>query len=311
MSLTLLFALLAAAAVSPVPVAVTGACPSAEAVTAALGSALGKEATTGVADVPRVSDQGDRFSVAVRGQTRQFVDAARDCDERARAAAVFIALALNPPVVPAPPAPVVRDGAAQQVVVAPPAPTPTPTLERRIDLAAAARLDGGSTSDTSAAIGFEARAAVAWGWLGVAATAGVLAPTDSKFPSVTVRQQRFPLSVAVTAQHEIGRRLAVAGAVGAALVPLTLRGEGLDGGSQSTRLDAGIRLAVELRIRATPRLAPFVDLHAEIFPRAYQLDVDPLGTVGSTGRLWVGVSVGLSFAVSPDGAVAPGGAEPG
>ena len=299
MSLTLLFGLIGAAA-SPVPVAVTGACPSAEAVTAALGSALGNEATTGVADVPRVSDQGDRFSVAVRGQTRQFVDPARDCDERARAAAVFIALALNPPVVPPAPAPVVRDGAAPQVVVpAPVAPAPTSTSERWIDVAAAARLDGGTASASSAAIGFEGRAAVGWRWLGVAATAGVLAPTDSQFSSVTVRQQRFPLSVAVTAQHGIGPRLAVAGAVGAALVPLTLRGEGLDGGSQSTRLDAGVRLAVELRIRATPRLAPFVDVHAEIFPRAYQLDVDPLGTVGSTGRLWVGVSAGLSFAVQP------------
>jgi hypothetical protein len=307
MSLTLLFALIAAAA-TPVPVAVTGACPSAEAVTAALGSALGNEVTTGVADVPRVSDQGDRFSVAVRGQTRQFVDAGRDCDERARAAAVFIALALNPPVVPAPPAPVVRDGAAQQVV-APAAPAAASTPARWIDVAAAARLDGGTASATSAAIGFEARAAVGWRWLGVAATAGVLAPTDSRLSSVTVRQQRFPLSVAVTAQHAIGPRLAVAGAVGAALVPLTLRGEGLDGGSQVTRLDAGARLAVELRIRATPRLAPFVDVHAEIFPRAYQLDVDPFGTVGSTGRLWMGVSAGLSFAVSADGAVGPRWAE--
>jgi hypothetical protein len=305
MSPALLFALIAAA--SPVPVAVTGACPGAEAVTAALGSALGNEAAPGGADVPRVSDQGDRFSVAVRGQTRQFVDPARDCDERARAAAVFIALALNPPVLPPGPAPVVRDGAAQQVVL--PAPAPTPTSERWIDLAAAARLDGGTASASSAAIGFEARAAVGWRWLGVAATAGVLAPTESHFSAVTVRQQRFPLSVAVTAQHRAGSRLAVAGAVGAALVPLTLRGEGLDGGSQATRLDAGVRLAVELRIRATPRLAPFVDLHAEIFPRAYQLDVDPLGTVGSTGRLWVGVSAGLSFAVSADGAVAPGRAE--
>jgi len=297
MSPTLLFALIAAVA-SPVPVAVTGACPSAEAVTAALGSALGNEATTGVAEVPRVSDQGDRFSVAVRRQTRQFVDPTRDCDERARAAAVFIALALNPPVVPPAPAPTVRDGAAPQVVVpAPAAPAPASTSERWIDVAAAGRLDGGTATASGAAIGFEARAAVGWRWLGVAATAGVLAPTESQFSSVTVRQQRFPLSVAVTAQHGIGPRLAVAGAFGAALVPLTLRGEGLDGGSQSTRLDAGVRLAVELRIRATPRLAPFVDLHAEIFPRAYQLDVDPFGTVGSTGRLWVGVSAGLLFAV--------------
>lgn len=306
MSLTLLFGLIAA--VSPVPVAVTGACPSAEAVTAALGSALGNEPTTGVADAPRVADQGDRFSVSVRGQVRQFVDAARDCDERARAAAVFIALALNPPVVPAP-APAVRNGAAQPLVM-PARPAPTTTSERWIDLAAGARFDGGSGSASGAAIGFEARVAVGWRWLGVAATAGVLAPTESKLSSVTVRQQRFPFSVALTAQHGIGPRLVLAGAVGAALVPLTLRGEGLDGGSQATRLDAGVRLALELRIRATPRLAPFVGLHAEIFPRAYQLDVDPLGTVGSTGRLWVGVSVGLSFAVSAAGTVAPGRAEP-
>ena len=294
------------AAASPVPVAVNGACPSAEAVTAALGSALGHDATTGAADLPRVSDQGDRFSVAVRGQTRQFADAGRDCDERARAAAVFIALVLNPPVVAPRPAPGVRDGPAQQVVV----PAPAAASERWIDLGAAARLDGGSASATSTAIGFEARAAVGWRWLGVAATAGILVPTESRLSSVTVRQQRFPLSVAVTAQHGIGRRLAVAGAVGAALVPLTLRGEGLDASSQATRLDAGVRLAVELRVRATPRLAPFVGLHAEIFPRAYQLDVEPLGTVGSTGRLWLGVSAGLSFAVSPEGGVAPGQAAP-
>ena len=63
------------------------------------------------------------------------------------------------------------------------------------------------------------------------------------------------------------------------------RGECLAGSSRATRLDAGVRLAVELRIRATPRLAPLVGLHAEIFPRDYQLDVDPLRTTDSTNRL--------------------------
>ncbi len=171
----------------------------------------------------------------------------------------------------------------------------------------------GPRPTSSAAIGFEGRAAVGWRWLGVAATAGVLAPTDSQFSSVSVRQQRFPLSVAVTAQHGIGPRLAVAGAVGAALVPLTLRGEGLDGGSQSTRLDAGVRLAVELRIRATPRLAPFVDLHAEIFParlpagrrsvRDGRLDGPALG-----GRLGRAVVRGPALAGVPGDCAPTGGA---
>ena len=134
-------------------------------------------------------------------------------------------------------------------------------------------------------------------WLGVAASAGVLAPTESN--RRRPRQQRFPLSVALTARRGIGERFALSGAAGAALVPLTLRGEALDGGSRATRLDAGVRLALELRMRATRRLSPFLDAHVEVFPRAYQLDVAPLGTVASTGRLWVGASLGLLFEATP------------
>ena len=297
MSPTLLLGLIAAASPTPA-VAVTGACPNADAVTAALASALGHEAKRDLAGVAKVTDEGDRFSVTVLGQTRQYGDPARNCDERARAAAVSIALALNPPVVLAP-VPVVRDGAAPQVSVTATEAAPARASVRWIDVAAAARLDGGQAPATGAAFGFEARVAVGWRWLGVAATAGILAPTDSTLSSVAVRQQRFPLSVALTARRGLAQRLAVAGAVGAALVPLTLRGEALAGASQATRLDAGVRLACELRFLATPRLAPFIGLHAEIFPRPYQLDVDPLGTIGSTGRLWVGASAGLSFDATP------------
>jgi len=292
----LLLSLIAAAPVAP-PVVVTGDCPSAQAVTAALGSALGSEARSGAADVPRVSDQGDRFSVAAAGQIRQYSDPARDCDERARAAAVFIALALNPPVAPPAPAPKEAPAPPAAVVVAPP---PVPAAASWFDLAAAARVDGGPASDTGTAIGFEARASFGlWRWLGIAASAGVLAPAQTELSSVTVRQQRFPLSLALIARRALPPRFVVTGAVGAALVPLTVRAGALDGGSQSTRLDAGARVAVELRARATQRLAPFVDLHAEIFPRAYQLDVDPLGTVGTTGRFWVGAAAGLVFEAVP------------
>jgi hypothetical protein len=287
MSPTLLLGLIAAVGPAP-PVVVTGDCPSAEAVTAALGSALGSEAPR-AGDPPRVTDHGDRFSVAALGQTREYADPARDCDERARAAAVFIALALNPPIAPA----------AAPPVVAAPAAAPAPPPERWIDLAAAARLDGGAAPETRAAFGVEARVALGWNALGVVASAGVLAPTESRLSTVTIRQQRFPLAVALTVRRALSQRIVVAGVAGAALVPLTVRGEALDGASQATRLDAGVRLAVELRIRTTQRLAPFVDLHAEIFPRAYQLDVEPLGTVASTGRFWAGAAVGLAFDAGP------------
>ena len=298
MSAPVLLALLAAAASPRAAVAVTGACPSADAVTAALASALGNDTKRDLSGIAKVIDDGDRFSVTALGQTRQYGDPARDCDERARAAAVFIALTLNPPVVPLPPAPA-PDVASQQVTVAATQAAPARGSQPWIDVAAAARLDGGPAAGASAAFGFEARATVGRRWLGVAATVAILAPTDSTLSSVTVRQQRFPLSIALTARHAIAPRLAFAAAVGAALVLLTLRGEALDGASQSTRVDAGVRLAFELRLLATQRLAPFIGLHAEVFPRAYQLDVDPLGTIGSTGRLWLGASAGLSFDVTP------------
>ena len=283
MSPVLLLGLLAAAVPS---VAVTGDCPGAEAVTAALRSALGSDAKVGVSEPPRVSDQGDRFSVAAAGQVQQYADPGRDCEERARAAAVFIALALNPPLAPPGPAPTVRDA---------PAPPPPPASARWLDLAVAARADGGPGQAVGPAIGAEIHAAAGWRWLGVAATAGVLAPSDGTYASVTVHQQRFPLSLALTARRDLSERLAIAGAVGAALVPLTLRATALEGGPSQTRLDAGVRFAFEARFRATQRLAPFVDLHAEFFPRAYELQVDPLGTIGSTGRFWLGVSAGVAF----------------
>jgi hypothetical protein len=288
MNLVLVLALLAAAP----PVAVTGDCPGADAVAAALRSALGSDAKVGASDTLRVSDLGDRFSVAAAGQVRQYADPARDCDERARAAAVFIALALNPPLAPPGPSPAPPPGATLQAAAAPPSP---PVSARWFDLGVAARADGGPGQAVGAAFGAEIHAAAGWRWIGVAATAGVLAPGDGTYASVTVRQQRFPLSLALTARRDLSQRLAIAGAVGAALVPLTLRATALEGGPSQTRLDAGIRLAFELRFRATQRLAPFVDLHAEIFPRAYELQVGPVGTIGSTGRFWMGAAAGVSF----------------
>lgn len=291
MSALLLLGLVSAAAPS-LAVDVTGKCPSAEAVAVALGSAVGTQTAAPGKDVPKVIDRGDRFSVSAFGQAREYADPARDCDERARAAAVFIALALNPPAAPPPPAP-------PPVVVQAPPPPPPQESARWMDVGVAARVDGATQPDTSFALGFEVRAAAGWRWLGLAATAGVLSPTDSQFSSVTVRQQRFPLSLAVVAQHRLTDGIALAGGVGVALVPLTLHAQGIDTAPSSTRLDAGARVAIELHILATPRLAPFIGVHAEIFPRAYQLDVDPLGYVGSTGRFWLGASLGLSFEAMP------------
>src|SRR6266498_3423098 len=82
----------------------SGSCPSAEQVSATIAPLLGSSAARRWAEgAVRVDDLGDRFELAAAGQTRQYLDTARDCSERARVAAVFIALALNPPAAPTTP----------------------------------------------------------------------------------------------------------------------------------------------------------------------------------------------------------------
>ena len=80
-------------------------------------------------------------------------------------------------------------------------------------------------------------------------------------------------------------------------MPFTLRGDGLATPAPATRLDAGVHfaLALELPLLAR-RMIPFVDLHAEYFPRPYVIDVDPLGAIGTTGQLWLGAAVGFALA---------------
>ena len=145
------------------------------------------------------------------------------------------------------------------------------------------------------AAGAELRGALGWRFLGVAATAGILTQTTSRGSSVIVHQQRFPLSVALTARRQLARDIEIAGAVGVSLVPLTLRADGLMTSVPGTRLDTGGRAAFELRFPALAwRTAPFIGVHAEYFPRPFVFDVSPLGNIGSTNPFWLGASAGVT-----------------
>jgi hypothetical protein len=276
----------------------SGTCPTRQGVTAALLPALRHEPPkVSGAGVSRVVDLGDRFEVAAFGQTRQYIDIARDCAERARVAAVFITLALNPPALPsslaAPP------GVTPAIESAPP-PDTVPPSTRGASVAIAARVDtpiGAAFPATGFAAGAELRGAIDWRFFGLAATAGILAPTEARVSSVTVREQRFPLSLALSARQKLARGVDAAVALGVSVVPITLRGDGLTTSLPATRLDTGARVAFELRLPALAwRAAPLVAVHAEYFPRPYVLDVAPLGSIGSTARFWLGASVGMAIA---------------
>ena len=268
------------------------ACPTRDAVAQALSPALGKT-TSGTlpADV-QITDAGDAFEVAVRGQVQRYSDPARDCVERARIAAVFVALVLSPPATPPLPAP-----PPAPIVLPPPPPAP-PVTTTTIQTAIAGRSDtavaGGRTATTGTAIGAEARLSVGRRALAVEAAAGALSSTTSTLGQVRVREQRFPCSVAATFRRHAGAHVELAGALGVSLTPFTLKGQGLMSPSPATRLDVGGRAEVAARWTGHA-VAPFAGVHVEYFPHTYDIAVMPAGAIGRTAPLQVGISAGLDF----------------
>lgn len=286
---------------------VVGACPGRDAVMEALLPVVGNDALPSNRGPTRVVDQGDRFDVTAAGQAARYVDTARDCGARARVAAVFIALALSPPSVrfvepatppPEPPPPPTR--APEQRVDAPASGPLSPLWAK---LAMGARLDAalpeaGAPSDLTA--GGELGGMVGRGSFGIAVSAALLAPTSRTLHAIAVRQQRFPFTAGVAFRHRLSPWFELTGKAAVALVLLTLRGENVSPGSSSARLDPGAHLSFEMRgPPLRDGLVPFVGLHAELFPRRYVLDADPVGQVGVTNRFWWGATAGLSFALAP------------
>jgi hypothetical protein len=291
----------AAAPPAAIAVEVTGECPTREAVLAALLPVLGDQPGRALREPPRVIDSGGRFEVTALGHSQEYVDSARNCAERARVAAVFIALTLNPPTFemppPPPPPPVIEKPAPPP----PPPPEPAPPAGwARVGVAA--RIDNAASSapgpSDGVTLGGELRVAGGGRHLGVVATGGMLAPTEQRVSSVTVRQQRFPLSLAAGVRLQPARSFELTAALGLALTPFTLRGQGLATSSPATRLDAGVRAGIDLHFpNLAGRVTPFVGVHAEYALRSYKIEVDPLGEIGSTGQLWIGASAGVAFEV--------------
>ncbi len=271
-------------------------CPTREAVAAALSPALA-HFRPNLDPLPsdfRLADLGDAFEVTVGGQVQRYADAPRDCTERARVAAVFVALAMNPPSLEAmrPPPPV------------PPAiqrPQPPPEWERELSwlsVGVAARVDGavgaGSDATSGATVGGELDVAIGRGSFGIEASAGLVTSTQNTIDSVQVTQQRFPCSLSGTFRRRASAHLEMGADLGVALTPFTLHGQGLDMTLPVTRFDAGARLALELRL-ARPGLAPFASLHVDYFPRTYEIAVAPLGNIGTTAPLQIGLSLGVAL----------------
>jgi hypothetical protein len=275
-------------------------CPTTKQVAALLERMLVRTKITADTGPPgaveaTVSDHGAYFRVTVAGQERSFDDAARQCAERARHAAVFLALVLDPlmtaDLAPEPPA-----------VAAPPAPpvdSARPSGERGPQQLQWEMTLGGAMFVAPAAE--RRRTAVAEGiavfarakrGFHLALGAGVL-HGSLHFDAASADAWWAPIDVAAgfstrASAWEIGAELGPNASI------LFIAGENLKQAERQVRVEVGGRVSLWSRFWLTQQFAMFLAAEAVVRPFPHILDIDPRGGIGQMPAIWLGASAGLA-----------------
>lgn len=274
-------------------------CPLPEAVWAELGTLVPRDRLNArlaaVAGQPgpvvQIIDLGVPYRVIAAGRVREYRDETRDCAYRARIAAVFVALAIDPAEIsmgePTPP-PSPR--------VPPPPPPPIAAGPREVthlELGATGDLGFGS-GNRAAEAGAALRLAVGRRRFALVAGVRALAPGDTTLGGVRLHQWRLPVDIGVRAQLA-GERFEPYGELGLCAALLSERALDLASAQSGTSLELGLRGSIGSRLATHTRFAPFAALEAELVPDPPQVFALPQGVVGHTPRLWIGATVGASL----------------
>jgi hypothetical protein len=257
-------------------------CPSPAAVGAALQAILPDVITaadpSGAALRVELSDAGPAFHVTAGSEARAFEDRSRRCGERANEAAVFIALVLEPPSVTE--APVRRRTVRRRPVVVLVA---APAIA--VALAAHAR--------QPVAAGGELQLFVGNRFVGGVVSAQGLSPVTLQVTAARAQLTRVPLSLAMRGQL---RRRTLELAIDLGLVLSFQVTEGLDvtPSLRETRLELGLRAALQLVWWLRPRVGLVAGARFEWLPRPNDLTLAGAGIVGTTPSCWIGAMLGLA-----------------
>jgi hypothetical protein len=273
----------------------SSSCPRPDLVRAELATLLPPErlnarlrAVPGTPAVVELYDLGAPFRVVAAGRVREYRDDARDCAYRARVAAVFVALTIDPASVAAPPPPPPRQ--ESPVTIAESAPLHPLAPVARVDVAAA--VDAGFGSDRVTHGGAAVRVAVGRGRYAFAAGGLALLPADTTVGGVRLRQWRLPVDAGVRSSAA-GLSFAPYAELGLSAAILTESAIDLAASSGRTALEIGARAAVGARFGRS-RFAPFATLQVELVPDPPAIFALPQGEVGHTPVVWIGASAGAS-----------------
>ena len=242
-----------------------------------------------------IVDLGVPYRILAAGQIREYRDESRDCAYRARIAAVFVALAIDPAQLPAqlPVQPAVPPPTPTPVVQAVPPPADVrPPTRARLDLGATA-VGGLGPEDRVGQVGAELRWSGGRRRLGPEIGVTALLPVDNTVGGVRLRQWRLPIDAGVRARIW-GPRFEPYGELGLSAALLSERALDLAASRSQTGIELGLRLAVGVHA-SRGRLTPFAALSGELVPAPPAIFALPAGTVGHTPIFWIGATAGASL----------------
>jgi len=286
----------------------SGACPDADTIWAAMTTLVPRGA---LGSLPRgamidVSDLGETYRVRLLTagsveRVRVYRDRARDCEQRARFAAVFVVLTLMPPELLID-SPAVRQPTPELVAPAPPPAQAIAVEEPSLPLRPL-RLELAALGDTAPAVmsapgvnspGVELRVSIGRGALAGVIGLGLEAASEFTLGSLRAREQRIPADAGLRLRHA-GRWVEIGGELGVTAVRFHAEGLSPVVARHATGVDIGARAGVTLRLGArAARLAPIAGVHGAYFPRPYELAMQPTGVVGKTPTFRVGVTAGVA-----------------
>lgn len=250
-----------------------------------------------------VEDLGDSYRISVGAASRNVRDPARKCLERARVAAVFLALNLPPDdlpsAVPPPPPPRPRPQPSDSVDAgAAPDDVTANRDARAVELRAFALAEaaaGAGVVSTGLGVGASLRwRALAVSLLGALTTSTTPYQVTGQAPSFEL--QRVPLALLLGGEARLGM-VGLGIEAGPAVDVLRFEGKSVPNPERALRANWGLRLNAVLRVRASRRLAAELLPVVSWFPRTYLVQVEPSHLLAETPRFWLGVTLGLNYQI--------------
>ena len=270
---------------------VSSQCPSRELIEDQLAPLLGErtpELDTSIAI--EITDQGENYHIGVGTAEREVHDPRRDCQERAKVSAVFIALNLPARAPEVRPLPAPRPS--------PPPERPMPGSQTQVGLQLLGAVEY-VPELSRAGKGFYAGASLWGGRVELTLHSGIFAPLNvlaAEREGVTYELWRLPSSLTVGFSTG-GQALSLGLGGGLAVDVLRLRGVDVPNPDSGVRVNPGFLIALPLRLRANRHVAAVLVPTFTLFPRTYLVRLEPTREVDETPQFWLGARFGMEFSV--------------